>query len=313
VDEEERIMAPKLAFMGVPSSAGAHMPGQEKAPNALREAGLLECLGSHIGEVIDYGDLPRVRHTPDKLHRRRQNVSTVLEVARRVAERVDRLLQDGAMPLVLGGDCTITLGVLTGFLRHYTDLGLLYFDTHVDLNTPASTTSGVLDSMGMVHMLGEANAVPELSHMGPRFPLLLDHQVVFFLYVPHKLTTWEQEVFQRRSLCGYAVDTVAGRAATAAANALQHIEAQAEHFLVHFDVDAMDSVDFPLADVPQLNHGLTFHDAMVCLKVFVRSPQCVGLIITEVNPDRTDEEGVLVRTFVEGIAEALTARRASGR
>lgn len=136
-----------IALVGVPSSAGAHWPGQEKAPQYLRHAGLVARLEAVGLDVIDCGDLPLVRFRPDREHRHQQNLATVVEVSRRVADQIDLALQRNAIPLVIGGDCTIGLGVIAGFLRHEKDLGLLYFDGHVDLNTPATSTSGILDSM----------------------------------------------------------------------------------------------------------------------------------------------------------------------
>lgn len=49
-------MARPLGLIGVPSSAGAYAPGQEQAPAALREAGLVERLTSAGIEVVDHGD-----------------------------------------------------------------------------------------------------------------------------------------------------------------------------------------------------------------------------------------------------------------
>jgi arginase len=131
-------MTRTLGLIGVPSSAGAHAPGQEKAPQYLCHAGLVERLEAAGIRLVDHGDLPRVRFRPDKAHRRQQNVTTVLEVATHVAEQVDLALQGRETLLVLGGDCTIELGVLSGALRHEEDLGLLYFDANTDLNIPAS-------------------------------------------------------------------------------------------------------------------------------------------------------------------------------
>jgi arginase len=298
-------MTRTLGLIGVPSSAGAHAPGQEKAPQYLRHAGLVEHLEAAGIRLVDHGDLPRVRFRPDKAHRRQQNVTTVLEVATHVAEQVDLALQGRETLLVLGGDCTIELGILSGALRHGEDLGLLYFDANTDLNIPASVTGGFLDWMGMAHMLGEAGAVEELSHIGPRFPLLTDDNVIFFAYVPGELTAWEQTVFVRRSLHGYVADHIIGRARDAAVEAVAEMEKRAERFLVHFDVDVIDFLDFPIADFPQPNAVLTFQEAMACLEVFVSSPKCVGLTITEFNPDHADEDGVFVATFVEGVVSAF--------
>src|SRR5215212_8264505 len=137
-----------IGLIGAPSSAGAHWPGQEKAPAALRALGLIERLEDAGLHVDDHGDLPRVRFRPDKRQRHQQNLSAVVEVASQVAERAEATARADQVPLVLGGDCTIELGALAGTLRsgREGELGLLYVDGHVDLNTPVASPTGILDS-----------------------------------------------------------------------------------------------------------------------------------------------------------------------
>ena len=128
-------------MIGVPSSAGAHGPGQEKAPAALRQAGLLGALREAGLTVDDLGDLPLVRFEPDARNRKQQSVAQVAAVVDRVAGAVAAARQRGLVPLILGGDCTITLGVVAGLLRGQPDLGLIYFDGDADLTTPNTTHS----------------------------------------------------------------------------------------------------------------------------------------------------------------------------
>src|SRR3979411_3010252 len=95
-----------------------------------REAGIdLEALG----------DLPVTRFQPDPANRRRQSRSQVIKVARQVADQVATAVGRGMLPLVLGGDCSITLGVVAGLVRGQPDLGLLYFDGDADMTTPETT------------------------------------------------------------------------------------------------------------------------------------------------------------------------------
>lgn len=79
------------------------------------------------------------------------------------------------------------------------------------------------------------------------------------------------------------------------------------------DVDVIDFVDFPIADVPQINAGLTFQEAMTCLEVFVASPQFAGLSLAEINPDHADEEGTLAATFVESLVRVFAVKRPEER
>ena len=96
------------ALIGVPSSAGAHHAGQERAPAALRRAGLAARLQAAGLAVDDRGDLPETPFRLDREHPTRRNLPAVLRVARQVSGAVADVLASGRVPLVLGGDCTIT-------------------------------------------------------------------------------------------------------------------------------------------------------------------------------------------------------------
>ena len=117
----------KLAILGAPTSAGSHNPGQEKAPAAWRAAGLAGELRAAGLDVEDRGDLPAAPFRPVEPADGLRDVDRVVEVARGVADQVAAIRADGRLPLVLGGDCTITLGALAGF----GDGGLVYFDVDV--------------------------------------------------------------------------------------------------------------------------------------------------------------------------------------
>ncbi len=70
---------------------GAHSPGQEQAPAALRAAGLTE----RLGDVLDLGDTTLRRWAPDREHPRAQNAAAVAAAAAEVAERVEQGLRAG--------------------------------------------------------------------------------------------------------------------------------------------------------------------------------------------------------------------------
>ncbi len=297
----------QIGLIGVPSSAASHWPGQEKAPQALRKAGLVEQLTFSGCSVIDHGDLPLVRSHLDKEQRHPQNLAAVVVVASRVADQVEMVLRSGEIPLVIGGDCTIELGVLSGFLRAGEEPVLLYFDGGVDLYTPATNPTGILDSMGVAHMIRELGTAEELCHIGPRIPLMPTDAIIFFGYAPNPGDTQglERRVLEQHSFLRYPLESVQNRAREAAIEVLAKVEQKARQFVVHFDVDVIDFVDFPIADVPQFNTGLTFQEAMSCLDVFAASPQFGGLVITEFNPDHMDEDGKLASIFVERVVQAL--------
>ena len=297
-----------LALIGVPSSAGARRVGQEAAPAAFRAARLRERLQAKGLDVADLGDLPSVSFRPDPEHPRQQNLDLVVDVARQTADRVDQALASRRLPLVLGGDCSLSLGVIAGLLRHQRRLGLLYFDGDVDLNTPETTRCGIFDGMVMAHVLGRG--VPELAGIGLRRPLLSEDDVVLFGYDQESgwLDPPELEVLERSRMSKYALSRVREGAASAASDALRHLESRSSAILVHFDIDVMD---FPAADAPH-PHGLDAQSAFDALRVFVTAPKCAGIVVTEFNAE-DDPDGSQAERLVHGLVEALGARGESAR
>jgi arginase len=86
-----------------------------------------------------------------------------------LADRVYPLLARGDVVLVLGGNCTIALGVVAALQRLGTGApGLLYVDRHYDINTPESTTDGALDWMGLAHALALPGCLDTLADAEPR-------------------------------------------------------------------------------------------------------------------------------------------------
>ena len=298
-------MTQNFSVLGVPSSAGAHMPGQELAPSALRDAGLLSSLRNAGGDIVDAGDLPVVRHHPDPSSRTAQNHAAVLSVAQTVADRVGHILADQRKPLVIGGDCTISLGVVTAFLRRQVDLGVVYLDAHFDMNTPINSASGAMDSMGMAHMLGAAGVVEDIAKMGPGYPMLDAEKIVFFGYDDREINQPEQTALQTRNLMAYEASLVNENAQKQARLARAEIEHASEQFFLHFDVDAVDFVELPLANIATINRGLTAASTFAAIKVFAASPKFAGIVISEINPNHADKEGKVLSFFCKSLSDAL--------
>jgi arginase len=299
-------VAKTVALLGVPSSAGTHGPGQEKAPAALRAAGLVRRLESAGVTVVDHGDLPTAMFRTDPARRTSQNLDGVVAVTRAVADRLGALLDDAALPVIIGGDCTVTLGAMAAMVGRWPDAGLLYFDGDLDLSTPHTTQSGVLDTMVLTHALGDG--ADELRSIGPRTPLVTPERLVAFGHEPREL-----DESGRKRLAAYGfrtypcteVGTDHDTAAASAAAAWRELRRAAGQILLHFDIDVIDSTELPLANFPHFNEGLPESIALRCLAEFAAAPGLAALVVTEINPDR-DPDGTLLDRLVDGLVAALS-------
>jgi arginase len=293
--------------MGVPSSAASYAAGQDLAPAALRAVGLLDQLTASGLEVHDDGDLPHQVWSPDRDHPLAQNAGQATMSVQQLADRLHPLLVRGDIALVLGGNCTIALGVMATLRRLGAGApGLLYLDRHYDLNTPDSTTDGALDWMGLAHALALPGCLDTLADaFGPR-PLLKPDQVAWLGIEPQTATPWEREQADQLGLHITSSQALAADPAAAALAALSQLPPGP--LALHLDVDVLDFIDAPLAENTDCrNTGPTLDQVTEALTVAARDQRMRALSIGELNPTRCAGAPDALPRFVASIARILAA------
>ena len=236
-----------------------------------------------------------------------QNVGQVTASLQELAGRLGPPLARGDFALVLGGNCTIALGIMAALRRLDAGTpGLLYLDRHYDLNTPDTTMDGALDWMGLAHALALPGCVESLADaFGPR-PLLEPHQVALLGVDPQPATEWEREQAARLGLHVATGQALTADPAGAAAAALGHLPAGP--LAVHIDVDVLDFIDAPLAENTDCrNTGPTLGQAEEALVAAARDPRVRALSIGELNPTRCAGDPDALPRFADTIARVLAA------
>jgi arginase len=275
----------QLALIGAPSGAGACGVGQEQAPAALRAAGLIELLARAGFEVDDLGDSQVVPWRPDRARPHAQNLEAVVDVVKTTATRVaDALEERDRTVLVLGGDCTVGIGTIAGIRAAIGDIGVVYFDLHSDLNTPASASDGALDWMALGHMLALEGSEPTLAAAASMTPLLDPEQVLLFAQNPRHATRFERGEIERLALAQVTLEDVRAGPEGAARRALDVVTARSGGYAIHLDLDVVDFTDAPLSEHPSRNAGLKLEEMLAALKILASDPALVAITLTELNP-----------------------------
>ncbi|MFJ8895300.1 arginase family protein [Leifsonia sp. NPDC102414] len=293
--------AKTLTVIGAPSSAGSYAAGQEQAPRVLREHGLLERLRARGIAVLDSGDGPLQVWAPDRAHPLAQNVGQVAESVLAVSEATKRALAQTDAVLVLGGNCLVTLGVMRALTEHDPAPGLLYADRHSDLNTPATTTDGALDWMGVAHLLGVEGATSELLDALGRSPFLAPSSLHLFGIDPDAATPGERRIRDGLGLTMTTADQLRDDPAAAARAAVSTLPDGP--LAVHLDVDLLDFTDAPIAeDTGGRNTGPTLAEAMDALRVATHDPRFRALSVGELNPTRAAGDPAAIDRFADALA-----------
>jgi arginase len=293
----------KIALIGACSSAAAFLPGSEKAPQALRAAGLIEKIKNIGYEVTDLGDCPVRLFADDEEHRRARNLPAIVAGLNDLKVHSEVAIKSGALVLVLGGDCAQVIGLLTGARRYYKHLNLFWMDRDADLNTPASTPSGRIDGMVVASIIGRG--APELVRFWGETPLVREPDVLLFGL--DRVDPPEQEFLSKSPLrYVYAADAQKKGAAASTRDALAHLHTDSRDFIAHLDIDIVSQEEFPAVNVPG-SGGLSFDEVRQSLGEVLSQKTLLALDVAQYNPDR-DPDGASAQKLVDLLVDGLTAR-----
>ena len=293
--------ANKIVLLGAPTSAAAMSLGHEGAPTALRAAGLAQRLSSIGYTVTDMGDDPARHFEPDEESPRARNLPRILAAVETLKPRVELAVKSAALPIILGGDCSIALATVAGVRRYFRHVSMIYMDRDADLNTPATTASGCVDGMVVSHLTGRGAA--ELVRFWGEPPLVREPDLA--LFGVERLDPPEDEILQRSTIRSYfAKDIKRTGAAAAAQTAVDRIRGNGYEFVLHFDVDVI--ADFAATNYPG-SGGLQLEEVRDALKVFVSQKHLAAIEVTAYNPAK-DADGSGAKLIIDLLAEVFAAR-----
>jgi arginase len=293
----------KIALLGSATSAAALRGGHERAPVALRSAGLADRLTAAGFEVTDQGDTATRAFQADDEHPRARNVPAILKSLNDLRPRVEVAVKSGALPLILSGDCISVMAVVAGTRRYFRNVSLMYVDRDADLNLPATTPSGCVDGMVISHVIGRG--APELVRFWGEPPLVREPDIALFGF--ERLDQPEEQYLSTSPLRRHPARDVSTLGAAAAARlALERVHAARNEFVLHFDVDTISSQEFPATNFAG-EGGLSLNEVRDALRVFAAQPNLAAMVVAGYNPE-LDPNGDAARRLVDLLVEALGTR-----
>ncbi len=297
-------MTPKnISIIGVPLDYGADRRGVDMGPSAIRYAGLHEKLRQVGHTVTDLGNLtvpvPESRPASDS---RLKYMAEIVKVNRTLARTVEKVLNEGQYPVVLGGDHAIAMGTIAGLLRVRPKMGLLWFDAHGDFNTEDTSPSGNIHGMPVAVAAGLSQT--ELA--SPFKGTYLDTAKIVYVGVrtldPEEAEALRQSnatVFSMHEIDRYGMREVMRRAIDIVTDGTQGVH-------LSFDIDALDPIYAPGSGTPY-SGGLTDREAHLALELLAEADVLTSMEMVEVNPilDEHNRTGELAANL---IASALGHR-----
>jgi arginase len=286
--------------LGLRPPAPGREPGTNRAPEALRAAGLLARLNARDGGRVL---APPYQPDIDPITGIR-NASAIHAYSLALSEVVGIFIDEGSFPLVIGGDCSILLGNLLA-LRLRGDYGLIFIDGHTDFQTPQTSASGGAAGMDLALACGRGPDL--LTNLGGHKPLVKDQNVIAlgFRDMEDPADYYAPDIFQSQ-VALYSLDRLREMGIEAAVTeVVSRLQTNSvKGFWIHVDVDVLNSDLMPAVDSP-MPGGLTGDELSRLLRTLLSTGLAVGLEVTIFDPD-LDPDGSLAKKLVEILASGLS-------
>lgn len=294
----------QASLIGAPTDIGAADRGASMGPEALRVAGLQAALQERGLQVVDLGNLSGPSNPwqpPDQGYR---HLPQVTHWNRSVYEAVFAELRLNRLPVLLGGDHSLSIGSISAVARHCREEGrklrVLWLDAHADFNTSELSPSGNLHGMPLACLCGFGpRELLEIAGPGtaPAIAPSCVRQIgIRSVDAGEKRFVHEQglEVFDMRY-----VDEMGMR------QTMEHALADLDndtHLHVSFDVDFLDP-DIAPGVGTTVAGGPTYREAQLCMEMIADTHRLGSLDIVELNPafDVRNKTAALAVDLVESL------------
>jgi arginase len=275
-----------IRIIGVPLDMGASRRGVDMGPSAMRVAGLearLEALGH---SVTDGGNIRvEVAETRASGNKNAHYITEIAETCARTAEAVIATLEEGGIPLVLGGDHSLAAGSISGVSEFYRrrdqKIGVIWIDAHSDINTPESSPSGNVHGMPLAALLGLGpeplgNLFGYSPKMAPENTVLIGVRDIDAAERENIRRAGVSEVYTMRDIDERGMRAVMEEALRAAGRGTAG-------YHVSLDLDFIDPEDAPGVGTP-VRGGATYREAHLAMEILADHGRLLSFEIVEVNP-----------------------------
>ena len=302
-------MAHKIRMIGVPMDLGASRRGVDMGPSALRVGGIAQHLKSIGHQVEDIGNIivkqPEEQHYGEK---RAKYLAEIVETAKGLAQMVEKALEDGMLPLVMGGDHSVALGTVGGvgsfFRKKEKRTGLVWLDAHADMNTPDSSPSGNIHGMPLAAIAGYGP--DDLTQICGYKPMVNPHNIC--MVGVRDIDAKERKIIKESGVHVFTMRDLDERGMREVmAEALRFAQDETDGVSVSLDLDFVDPSDAPGVGTP-VRGGVTYREAHLAMEMIADTKAVVSLEVVEVNPviDQHNQTAMLgIELVMSGLGKKI--------
>lgn len=297
----------EIRIIDVPVFQGCNIRGVEKAPDALRAAGVYDALKAHF-HVVEQGAIELLSTTEEAMFQANAGVKyydTMVDMNSKLCSMVEKNCREGAFTIVVGGDHSVGAGSVAGASIAFNhNIGVVWFDAHADMNTPLTSPSKNYHGMPLATSM----------YVGPKEmrSLGVDKRKVkptdTFLVGVRSMDPGEIEFKDNQGVNHYTISFIRKRGMAVVADeiveTLRRNGIEKIHF--SFDLDSLSPEVTTAYNCP-VPDGISLEELILFIEHLFGSGKVSSMDLTEYNPLLDgDGKGIAVcRTIFDTIARVL--------
>lgn len=284
----------RVDLIGVQMDLGAGTRGVNMGPAAIRYAGVKHEIEELGYEAIDKGDLiPKAEGaTSEKLRFYEQ----VNDVNKKLYEETLKSHEEGAFPVILGGDHSVAAGSISATAKHFKNIGVIWIDAHGDWNNDESSPSGNMHGMPFSAVCG---AGPDIMVDFGQEPVYVKTKNAVQI-AGRDIDPMERIRMREHGVTVFSIADIDRMGMPAVIEeAIKIASDGTEGIHVSFDVDSITPEAAPGTGTI-VHSGLTLREAFYLVETLCASEKVLALDMVEVNPmlDVKNQTGDLAKELI---------------
>lgn len=273
----------QINLIGYATGNGAENPGCGAAPEYLKKSPILNNVNAHYSV-----NWQTILH-PEDNDVKQSHLPTITWLSQQLAENVQQSVQAEQFFITIGGDHSSGIGTWSGAataLQQQGNIGLIWFDAHLDAHTYETTPSGNIHGMPVACLLGYGHH--DLTSILSEQPKLKPENLVYI--GARSYEDGEHDLLKNLGVKIYYMDHVKQQGIRSVfKEAIEIVKNNTVAYGLSLDLDGIDPLDAPGVGTPA-EDGVLAKDLLAGLDLFKNDKALIGAEVVEFNPELDIEQ-----------------------
>lgn len=263
----------EITIIGAPFNYGGSQDGAQFGPNILIDF-------YRKNKTFSSFEIANIDEKEDVFNEKLKNKINVIEVNKGVYSLVSKIIRKKHIPVIFGGDHSISSGSVKAVIDNYNDVGVIWIDAHADFNDEKTTYTGNMHGMPLSAVCGLG---PECMIDCFQNKTILDSKNIV-LIGGRDFDDGEIKKIKENKVKCFLMDDIKKKGIEVIIDeTINYLSTKTKNIHISFDIDVISPEFAPGTGTP-VENGMNILDAKKLLSKLLKELNVVSIDFVEFNP-----------------------------